>query len=281
MKSSLVVGILLLAFSSISLLSSGKKEQQPFSYSYDERGKTLKKERAEALSEITIQLEGMRLTDFVNIRPTGKKGISVSVMGFLKSEQQVCQTCPSSMTMPVAGTIIPDAALDVSENGVRFVRQGLTHDGILLDIEIKSGTQVKVLADGETILSATMKEPMAWVNKEWREGSDDFNKAKLYGRLPLMPGGLTARKIDVKNYPILSISKVHIVNEPILPGLPGQFIQVAIQVNKMGHVVDVIPLSSTELGKDLEKGIRSYRFSPYLIDGQPSAFTVILQKKFD
>jgi hypothetical protein len=242
--------------------------------------KSLVKSIDNAAAEIVVQLDAMLENDYVNLRTTSKKSLSVIATNLVKTGEK-CSNCPIHIERPDAGELIPENSLQVTSSVVRFARPMRHDNAIVVDIEVSSNSKVKLIINGEVVLASNISKPISWRNGKLGEGADRKISAIAYGMIPLLPGGANASVISAKHYPIVRLSMLKIVYEPDFKAMSGRTLHFALQVDSKGNVDGVYPPSGVELDREVEKIAKEYKFEPYLVDGWPSAFMVVISKKIE
>jgi len=223
---------------------------------------------------ILIRLDGLTAGDFVNVRPGGKRLMASA--GALSKEVRLYGNTGSEWIGP--GKAIDDSALKVNSAGLSFRRTVADNENVFVDIEAPSGSRIRIIADGKTILRAALRSPVAYYNSEWFEGSATLSGTISRAGIALAGHGKSLRHIRDGDFRGVSFSELQLLKKKSPRGLPGQTIMAALQVDETGHVVDVLPV--TDLTPEAEHAFRAWQFAPYLVDGHPASFTTVVKFVF-
>ncbi len=138
--------------------------------------------------KVTIRLNDLQPTDFVNLRPETGSQISVAV-GTLEKTIQPGETFSLYHHSLKAGTPLPDSSLEVANDGVTFNRPAVAGEVVFLDVQVPRNVKVRVIVNGEKVLSAALQQPLLFHDQEWEQGSP--NASGTFGRA----AGLTAKNL--------------------------------------------------------------------------------------
>src|SRR5436853_6724623 len=111
---------------------------------------------------ILIRLDGLTAGDFVNVRPGGKR--LMASPGALSKEVRLYGNTGSEWIGP--GKAIDDSALKVNSAGLSFRRTVADNENVFVDIDAPSGSRIRIIADGKTILRAGLRRRVAYYHPE-------------------------------------------------------------------------------------------------------------------
>lgn len=259
-----------------SVIQAGQQDRSSF-------GQLLQK-NAEPLSaatlksgqpKVTIRLNNVQDGDLVNIRPVESR--VAAAVGTLRKTAQLQNGMASEPIIP--GPTIHESALVVTPSMLTFARTAPTRDMVFLDIEVPAGAEVRVIADGKTILRAKMKRPLSLYNNEWFPGSATRAGTISRAGIALSGHGNILQNLREGDYQGVSFSELQLL-ERYSPrgGSPGQSVFAVLYVNEAGSVVDVTPLADAPQG--FERTLKTWRFAPYVINGKPISVSTVVQIKF-
>jgi len=141
--------------------------------------KRVKLERAAggASPFVTLRLDGLQPTDYVNIRPTERSEIEVTA-GLLVPKSKKTGDAPTDEKR------LPESSLEVTKDTIAFTRPQM-EGAVVLDVELPSGSQTSAILDGEVVLNvAALQEPLSIKGREVRQGAKDTATAVLQSILP-------------------------------------------------------------------------------------------------
>lgn len=233
---------------------------------------------SEARSSITIRLDGLRPADFVNIRPGKQLAVSA---GTLAKGSQAVPGLDAQRTFRMealkAGDPPPDSSLEVTPSVVRFSRP-YSDDTAFLDIEVPKSVRVRIIADGKTVLRASLRQPLAFRNQQWGEGALGVPGTAMRAA---MPGLATNSAPPVPVYDkstgsyIVPASSLTVTKKEPLKGRLRQNVVVVLQIDETGRVVGVRPLTDSA-PPDLEQILSGWRFEPYIVNGNRVRVSTVL-----
>jgi len=226
-------------------------------------------------ANLTIRLNGLRASDLINIRPAGSQ-VSATA-GTLSKTARLQGVIVSEPIGP--GQSLDESALSVTPNVVTFMRTSLTTDMVFLDIEAPARARIRVIADGKTILRATIKHPISLHNQEWFTGSSNLSGTISRAGLALAGFGGALQHLREGDYRGVSFSELQVLEKHSPKnGSAGEAVMAALQIDEAGHVVDVIPL--TDVPPGFEQTLRTWRFAPYLVSGRATSVSTVVKIVF-
>jgi hypothetical protein len=225
--------------------------------------KKAKIDKADAAPSVTIRLNGLNPTDYVNLRPSDKPQVEASAGALVpKSESK-------------AG--LPESALNVTANEVTFTRPPSITETIVLDVELPSGTQTQAVVDGSVVLNGLLQAPLSIRGKDVRQGESTFAAALVRTRVPNEFRGSADDKSDRR----LADDKlfVHISKLRVLKTVPvdtaSPLNRASLEINEEGKVVKVTLLSKNH-DPGLENALLQWEFAPYMVDGHPVPILTVI-----
>lgn len=226
--------------------------------------KKAKTDKADATLSVTIRLNGLRPTDFVNLRASKKTWIEV--------------TAGSMVSKSESKGGLPDSALDVTATEVTFTRPQSVSETIVLDIELPEGTQTQAVVDGNVVLNGSLQEPLSIQGQEVRKGEATFAAALVRTQMPEGFRGLSVDKND-RRMPgddklFVHFSKLKVL-KTVAVDTDSPLNRAALEINEEGKVVKVVPLSKNH-DPDLESALLQWEFAPYIVDGHPAPILTVL-----
>ncbi|HKC65260.1 MAG TPA: hypothetical protein VKB86_16585 [Pyrinomonadaceae bacterium] len=252
--------------------SSNQQRQRNISFKVEwlKRKAVIDKKDAAALSAFTIRLSGLQAKDYVNIRPAESSVIEATAGAI-----------PIASAMgSKSGETIPEFALEVTQSGITFTRP-ITDSPILLDVQVPSGTETKVLVGENVVLSASLKEgePLSLRDGQVGQGASTISEAMMQIMLPsMLPSsikgkslgrfdGNSVQSLGKSGKYLVPFSKLQIVKKVAVEGTPLE-ISARLEIDETGHVVKVSPIASTP-APGLEDTLKQWEFAPYQVDGHP------------
>ncbi|MDQ1522387.1 MAG: hypothetical protein QOE47_311 [Pyrinomonadaceae bacterium] len=240
-------------------------------YKVHKFSKQVKLDRAagEASPFITLRLDGLQPTDYVNLRPTGKSEIEVTA-GLMVQKSEKPQTEATEDKR------LPESSLEVTTDTIAFTRPQVA-GVVVLDVELPSGSQTSAILDGEVILNAALREPISIKGREVGQGAKNTATAVLQSVLP--PGlrgksvPTTATKIAYSDKYFVPFSQLQ-VRKQVAVDLSSPQVRAGVDINEQGKVVKVTPFN--EDSAVLEKALMQWEFAPFIVDGQPVAVTTVI-----
>lgn len=230
---------------------------------YKSKGHLLRKKvnlTKKAAASISIQLSGLQATDLVNIRPAEKTMIEATAglnTGSLETGFEARPLEPS--------------ALEVTESVVSFTRPSSADGVVFLDIQIPSGAQAQVTTDGNTILTAVVREPVSIHGQEIGQGGSNITEAIAQSMMPHLskkPEGVIYRGKDGKYF--VSSSKLQVAKRVDLN--IDRPVAVVLDIDEAGHIVNIT--STTEpLSTGAMDALKQWEFVPFRQDGKAVAIT--------
>lgn len=216
---------------------------------------------------LSIQINGVQPSDYVNIRPTEKSQIEVTAGTVIATD----------MARARPGEQLPDSALDMSDNSLTFTRPASAEGSVFLDVQVPSGLQVQVTFDGITILSALLREPVSFRGKQLGTGS--ANAAETIAQT-LLPQGimrdqgatrpLAEGKLFVPFSQLRLVKKVAVGKDTLVGAI--------LEIDGTGQVVKVKSLTGA-IAADVEEKLRKWEFTPYQQDGRAVSVVTVLTPK--
>jgi hypothetical protein len=229
--------------------------------------KKAKTDKAGAAPSVMIRLNGLKPTDYVNLRPSHKLEVEVTAGSMVpKSESK---------------DGLPESALNVTANEVTFTRPQSISETIVLDIELPSGTQTQAVVDGNVVLNGSFQQPLSVQGQEVRPGETTFAAALLRTQMPDEFRGLAVDAVDKSDRRMLGDDKlfVHVSKLKVLKTVAfdtdSPLNRAALEINEEGKVVKVIPLSKKH-DQGLEDALLQWEFAPYMVDGHPVPILTVL-----
>ncbi len=228
--------------------------------------------------EISIRLIGLQPSDFVNIRPKDEARVAVAGGTLLRTTHSN-QSAFSTSSHLKTGIPLTDSSLEVSRNIVTFNRPMVLDQIVFLDIQVPRGIPIEVFVDGESILKASLKQPLSLQNREWGQGALG------------VPGALTRaaglHKEDTntdsqifydrsKGRYIVPSSKLEVIKRKAIKGEQGFSAVVVLDIDETGRVTKVTSLTDAPI-PNLENTLMKWRFAPYKVENQPVPVTTMLQ----
>jgi len=178
-----------------------------------------------------------------------------------------------------AGQSLDESSLAVTPNLVTFVRTSPRTDMVFLDIEVPARARIRVIADGKTILRATIKQPISLHDQEWFTGSSNLSGTISRAGLALAGFGGALQHLREGDYRGVSFSELQVLEKHSPKnGSAGEAVMAALQIDEAGHVVDVIPLTDVPAG--FEQTLRTWRFAPYLVSGRATSVSTVVKIVF-
>jgi hypothetical protein len=233
--------------------------------------KKVKLERAAAGASpfVTLRLNDLQPTDYVNIRPTEKSEIEVTAGLMLPKPEKADDAAKEEKRLP-------ESSLEVTTDAISFTRPQLA-GVVVLDVALPSGTQTSAIIDGEVILNAALQEPVSIKGREVRQGAQDTATAVLQSVLPPAMRGqsvpTTATKLPYSGRYFVPFSLLQVRKRVAVdPGSPR--IRAGVDIDKEGKVIKVTPYN--EDSAFLEKALMQWEFAPYIVDGQPVAVMTVI-----
>lgn len=228
--------------------------------------------------EIVVRLDRLQPADLINIRTSGHQ-VSAAAGALTKAARLLQGNVPTEAIEPAQP---PDeSALTVTSDAITFVRAAPIHEMLFLDIIVPEGARIRVLADGKTLLRASLKNPLSLYNGEWFQGVSSL--AAIASRAGLAAAGYSGavkhfRDAGTGEHRGVSFSDLQVLENPWPKVAVPQTVLVALEVDETGHVVDVIPI--TDAPPEVQKTLRSWRFAPYLVDGSPASVSTVAKLVF-
>ncbi|HEV7374841.1 MAG TPA: hypothetical protein VGN95_08995 [Pyrinomonadaceae bacterium] len=230
-----------------------------------------KQQEATATPTVTIRLSGLQATDYVNIRPT-KNSVIEATAGAIPA--------PSVMASK-SSEQLPESTLEVTQSEITFTRPSSTGNPILLDIQIPSGTQTKIITDDNLVLSASLQEgePLSLRGQQIGQGVSTISEAMAQVMIPsMLPSSLKGKPLGQFNENfvrpfgnsgryLVPFSRLQVVKKVPVEGTPTQIIA-RLEIDETGHVEKVQPISSTP-ASGLEETLKQWEFAPFQVDGHP------------
>ncbi|MBD0327174.1 MAG: hypothetical protein ICV68_12130, partial [Pyrinomonadaceae bacterium] len=223
-----------------------------------EVSKKAKIDKADAAHFVTISLNGLRPTDYVNLRPSDKPQVEVTAGAMVEE------------STPKGG--LPESAFEVAADKVTFTRPQEVGGTVVLDIQLPAGVHVQAVADGSVILNRALQEPLSIQGQQVRPGEANFASAVLRAG---MPAGLRGAPFDKGDrwLPASGLLFVHFSKLQVIKSVPvntdSPLNRAALEINEQGKVVKVTPLAKNS-DAELESALRQWEFAPYLVDGRPT-----------
>lgn len=218
---------------------------------------------------VTLRLEGLQPTDYVNIRPTGKSEIEVTA-GLMVAKPEKADNAASE------GKRLPESSLEVTADTIAFTRPQMA-GVVVLDVELPSGSQTSAIVDGEVVLNDALREPISIKGREVGQGARNTADAVLQSILPPALRGqsvpTSASKIAYSDKYFVPFSLLQVRKRVALEsGSP--LTRASIDIDKEGKVVKVTPFN--EDSAVLEKALMQWEFAPFNVDGQPVAVMTVI-----
>ncbi len=220
-------------------------------------------------SQVTIRLNGLQATDFVNIRPKVQDQVSVAAGTLIRTVHPGGHIeRPFQAIRP--GTPLSESSLKTATNSIVFDRPVVLDQIVFLDIEVPHNAKVRIIVNGETTLKASLRQPLSFHNQEWGEGASStaMTLTQAAGLSPENTAQIDQPLYDRNTgYYLVPSSKLSLVKKQLLKGEPGLSAVVILQIDESGRVVRVIPQTDAPI-LDLEETLMKWRFAPYTINGQ-------------
>jgi hypothetical protein len=224
-----------------------------------------------ASSAVTIRLSGLQATDYVNIRPT-KSSVIEATAGAIPA---------LSVMASKSSEALPESALEVTQSEITFNRPSSTDSPILLDVQIPSGTQTKIITDENLVLSASLREgePLSLRGQQIGQGVSTISEAMAQIVVPsMLPSSIKGKSSGQFNENLVRpfgnsgkylvpFSRLQVVKKVTVEGTPPQ-ISARLEIDETGHVEKVHPLSSMP-APGLEETLKQWEFVPFQVDGHP------------
>jgi hypothetical protein len=230
----------------------------------DGLSKKAKLDRADASHSVTISLNGLRPTDYVNIRPSGKAEVEATA-GALAEESK-------------SKVGLPESSLEVTADGVVFTRPQTVGEAVVLDIQLPAGARAQAALDGSVILDGALQEPVSIQGREVRPGEANFAAALVRAA---MPAGFKGAAFDRGDrwLPGSGMLFVHFsklrVTKSVAGNTDGPQNRAALEIDEQGKVVKVTPLGNRH-DPELESVLKQWEFAPYVVDGRPVPVATVL-----
>ncbi|HEV2879736.1 MAG TPA: hypothetical protein VGX24_00400 [Pyrinomonadaceae bacterium] len=218
---------------------------------------------------VTLRLNELQPTDYVNIRPTKKSEIEVTAGLMLPKPEKTDDAAKEEKRLP-------ESSLEVTTDAIAFTRPQMA-GVVVLDVALPSGTQTSAIFDGDVILNAAaLQEPVSIKGREVRQGAQDTANAVLQSILPPALRGqsvpTTATKLPYGDDYFVPFSLLQ-VRKRVAVDLSSPLIRAGVDINKEGKVIKVTPFN--EDSAFLEKALMQWEFAPFVVDGQPVAVTTV------
>ncbi|HEX8130116.1 MAG TPA: hypothetical protein VF527_13520 [Pyrinomonadaceae bacterium] len=233
--------------------------------------KRVKLERAAggASPFVTLRLDALQPTDYVNIRPTEKSEIEVTAGLMVQKPEKTDNAATEEKRLP-------ESSLEVTTDAIAFTRPQMA-GVVVLDVALPSGSQTSAIFDGEVILNAVLREPVSIKGREVRQGAKDTSTAVLQSVLPPAMRGqsvpTTATKLPYSGRYFVPFSLLQVRKRVAVdPGSPR--IRAGVDIDKEGKVIKVTPYN--EDSAFLEKALMQWEFAPFIVDGQPVAVMTVI-----
>jgi hypothetical protein len=218
---------------------------------------------------VTLRLDNLQPTDYVNIRPTEKSEIEVTA-GLMVPKPEKADDATTEEKR------LPESSLEVTTDAIAFTRPQMA-GVVVLDVALPSGTQTSAIFDGEVILNASLQEPISIKGHEVRQGAKDTATAVLQSVLPPAMRGqsvpTTATKLPYSGRYFVPFSLLQVRKRVAVE--PGSLrIRAGVDIDKEGKVIKVTPYN--EDSAFLEKALMQWEFAPYIVDGRPVAVMTVI-----
>jgi hypothetical protein len=244
-------------------------------YKMHKISKKVKLDRAAAGASpfVTLRLNNLEPTDYVNIRPTEKSEIEVTAGLMVRKPEKTDDAATQEKRLP-------ESSLEVTADAVAFTRPQMS-GVVVLDVALPSGTQTSAVFDGEVILNAALREPVSIKGREVRQGAQDTSAAVLQSVLPPAMRGqsvpTTATRLPYSGKYFVPFSLLQ-VRRRVAVDLSSRRIHAGVDIDKEGKVVKVSPFNDVDEDSAavLEKTLKQWEFDPYVVDGQPVAVTTLI-----
>jgi hypothetical protein len=240
-------------------------------YKMHKISKRVKLDRAAAGASpfVTLRLNELQPTDYVNIRPTEKSEIEVTAGLMLPKPEKTDDAAKEEKRLP-------ESSLEVTTDAIAFTRPQMA-GVVVLDVALPSGTQTSAIFDGDVILNAAaLQEPVSIKGREVRQGAQYTANAVLQSILPPALRGqsvpTTATKLPYGDDYFVPFSLLQ-VRKRVAVDLSSPLIRAGVDINKEGKVIKVTPFN--EDSAFLEKALMQWEFAPFIVDGQPVAVTTV------
>jgi hypothetical protein len=240
-------------------------------YKMHKFSKRVKLERAVAGASpfITLRLNNLEPTDYVNIRPTEKSEIEVTAGLMVQKPEKADDAATEEKRLP-------ESSLEVTTDTIAFNRPQMV-GVVVLDVALPSGSQTSAIFDGEVVLNAVLQDSVSIKGREVGQGAKNSADAMLQSLLPPALRGqsvpITPSKIAYSDKYFVPFSLLQ-VRKRVAVNSGSPMIRAGVDIDKEGKVVKVTPLS--EDSAFLEKTLMQWEFAPFIVDGQPvSVMTVI------
>lgn len=230
-----------------------------------------KHQDAAASQLVTIRLNGLQATDYVNIHST-KSSVMEATAGAIPALSVMASKSSESL---------PESSLEVTQSEITFNRPSSTDSPILLDIQIPSGTQTKIITDENLILSASLREgePLSLRGQQIGQGVSTISEAMAQIMASsMLPSSLKGKPLGQFNENfvrpfgnsgkyLVPFSRLQVIKKVAVEGTPLQIIA-RLEIDEAGHVEKVHPISSTP-APGLEETLKQWEFAPFQVDGHP------------
>lgn len=150
---------------------------------------------------------------------------------------------------------------------------------MFLDSEVPERSRVQVFVDEELVLTARLRQPLAFRNGEWGEGALGISGTTVRAAMPLIgEQGLPEQSVydRSKGSYVVPFSKLQVLTRTRVTGEETQCVVVVVEIDETGRVVKVIPLTNAP-PVDLESNLKQWRFVPYEIEGRAVPVTTTLK----
>lgn len=272
-------------FARSSALAQEARQRKTFEYRVEwiKRKVPLDKKTNEREGELSvaIRLNGLQAVDYVNIRPSENSVIEVTA-GAIPRLSLVNVGANEKTDEPLT-----KSSLEVTKSEVVFTRPVSITAPVLIDVQVPSGKQVQIIADGNTLLSASLREgePLSLRGQQIGQGvltlSEAMTQVFLPPGLPSVIRGGSLRKSEQNVVQPLGNSdkylvpfhKLQVVKKVAVEGSPLQIIA-KLEIDETGRVVSVQPVG-TSPAPGLEETLKQWQFAPYQVGGR--AVRVITQ----
>ncbi|HZI17089.1 MAG TPA: hypothetical protein VEY09_00705 [Pyrinomonadaceae bacterium] len=214
------------------------------------------------VSVVTIELNGVREADVINLRPGPEGQLDVRVGGLLRD----------AAGSVIGAESIPDSTIKLTAETVSFTRPD-THAVLVLDAVVPTPVQTCVVVDGEVVLASSISEPLSIIGRRISRGHQNLGEAFMLGGLPS-----NVRRPDkpVKvsdGVMFVPFEKLQILKSTMVSGEASR-LRAMLSIDESGRVMSVKPLAE-QPPSGFEEEIRQWEFAPYLIEGRATKVITI------
>jgi hypothetical protein len=223
---------------------------------------------------ITLQLDNLQSDDLVNIAPSNANNSDNATVDFSATTYFVTgdPEKKSFLDLVSFGAAPAEANLQVGHNSINFGRDKNLSGKLLINIQLPTGTPIKLVINNNTIINSAISQPIAWHNGSMGKGEANRFAALLKTVKPNireLPSGTARVKFD----------QLKTRSQSSLPLKEGVLILVRLSINPAGRVTEA-KLLYGEAGDDVINSFYNWEFEPHLVNGKPAPVETVVSFRY-